>query len=172
MRAARRVDLSPTLAKLIIALLLVSTIAHADDGDRWNSGTMELQIAGALGGMAVGSVVGGFAGAFSRPGGRGTADVIVLAACVGAVVGEVYGVDQVGAWRGSTGHWYGTTLGLLGGIGVALAVHSLGDRVGLPRTLQIVLAAPLAITGSVIGYQLSADRSARAIAIPLIGVAF
>jgi hypothetical protein len=156
------------MARLIIPILLIWTLAHADGGERWDRGTMALQIAGAIGGVAAGSVVGGIIGGEGNRGIRGTAVGIALGAIVGGVVGEIYGVDQVGEWRGATGHWYGTTLGLLGGAGVALALHELG----VPRTVQIVLATPLVIAGSILGYQLSTGQPARAIAIPLIGFAF
>src|SRR5436189_6298403 len=106
----------------VVALVLAaSSQARADDGDRWDPGTISVR---ALGGTGTAVLVGGAAGLV----GAGIGQLIdshnwavplagaAFGLLIGGSVGMVWAVNYIGDERGANGSPLGATIGLASGV--------------------------------------------------------
>ena len=167
----------------MIAFALVTSTVHAAPGDRWDGGTVGIQLGGAAaGGLGGGALlgIGGLliGGKVAHQGDWGTPLVgAVLGMVAGLTIGAPLGAQIAGDREHGTGRRWGTALGEVGALGIASAlVYALVDRPrsGLPLTIA---AVALVLTGPVIGYQLTSDARATtqartALIVPLTAAVF
>lgn len=167
----------------LVAIAMAATPARADRGDRWDVGTMAWQVGGGMGGGLLGAGLFGLAGYFlgayttGGPAGSTGADAwggiagAIVGGIVGGLTGIVIGVDYAGHEEGGTGHWWGTTLGVVDGV-ATIALLSRIRPSSKAGKIAVAGAAVVFLFGTpVVGYQLSGDAHAARV-VPLAGFTF
>jgi hypothetical protein len=185
------VSSSTRRAAIVGALILVAgaTPVHADEGDRFDGGTVGAQaVAGTLGvivGGGLGLIGGGLIGfaAGKNPSGNSSSipsnfDGPLVGAAIGGIIGGeiglVYGVQHWGDKHQGTGSLRLTIAGGLVGLGGALGVGYLAIKAKLPLPVVGVLAGTMLVATPIVFYHLSGDEHAATTArvVPLLITVF
>jgi hypothetical protein len=172
------------LIALTLLTVLAAQPAHADRGDRWDPGTVGMQLGtevtfGLLGGVGLGTAGLVLGGAVARPGDWGPpAAGGFLGMVIGAGGGMILGVQYIGDRQGGTGRAWATSTGATVGVigGLTFAYYTGNVRRSL-RPLALAGGAAVLLAGPILGYHLSADAHAptaapRTFIVPLFGGGF
>jgi hypothetical protein len=165
---------------LLLVVMLTSTAAHADAGDRWDGVMMAEQAGGGLlGGALLGAAGLGIGmGLGQGLGEQGNWGAPLFGAFVGGTLGAVsgvtIGVHLVGDHRGGNGTWLATAAGAtLGGLLTFATLPSYGDKV--PTPVAFSLASVTMLAPAILAYHLSSDENAsteKRVVVPLLLVPF
>lgn len=184
---------STRLAAVVGALVLVAGAARAraDEGDRFDGGTVGAQaVAGTLGvivGGGLGMVAGGLIGYSAtknqtansnnttpNPNWGGPLVGAAVGGIIGGEIGLVYGVQHWGDKNRGTGSLRLTIAGGLVGLGGAFGVGYLAIKAKLPLPVVGVLAGTVLVATPIVFYHLSGDEQATTTSrvVPLLVTAF
>jgi hypothetical protein len=143
--------------RTILVLLLASSTAFADSGDKWNGGTVALQAAAGAGGMALGAVgVGSLVDKdCDEPGCMFDFGPVVLAGMAG-VAGGIIGIQLTGDARDGTGSVGYTILGTSVGLAIGLGSQYVVPE-KTPGWIRLGMAVAPTLAGGIIGYHSSSD---------------